>query len=460
MRAVAVTWQYLISPYGRLAELACTECMCKQGYFGPINNGGVDCQVCLANTYTSSIGMSACSLCPDESQSDTGSTQVTDCVCGRRFYMQDSLCQSCDKGKYKADPGNTQDLCVSCTEGTYSDAKNSSVCLPCTPNSQSGAFSTSASDCTCDAGFNYTCVGCAPGTYQKDTAQSGCDACPVGSNSSAQSTQKASCRCTFSFTGANGGPCTAGKFKHIEGSDTREDCHQNSNSAAGSTTQACKCMPGFEQIGDACLECPAKTFQNTTCSNPCETCAFTTQISSADFTSCVCTPGLAGPQCHQVVRTMNLQMTTEQFNQDQVVFNGVLADAYQEHVDNVSTQIIARRRHLLATIMVEATIDMGNKNVPSDADLMTSLDASDYSVQLLAIPGDDTTTSTFIGVILSNVPFGDDIPLIIMLLALCVVVLLCIRTISGASICCSCSTQHCFRKTRFGCLCVNVSSTG
>ena len=183
-----------------------TECMCKQGYFGPINNGGVDCQVCLANTYTSSIGMSACSLCPDESQSDTGSTQVTDCVCGRRFYMQDSLCQSCDKGKYKADPGNTQDLCVSCTEGTYSDAKNSSVCLPCTPNSQSGAFSTSASDCTCDAGFNYTCVGCAPGTYQKDTAQSGCDACPVGSNSSAQSTQKASCRCTFSFTGANGGP--------------------------------------------------------------------------------------------------------------------------------------------------------------------------------------------------------------------------------------------------------------
>jgi hypothetical protein len=167
-------------------------------------------------------------------------------------------------------------------------------------------------------------------------------------------------------------------------------------------------------------------------------------------------PGLVGPQCHQVVRTMNLQMTTEQFYQIQVVFNGVLADAYQVHVDNVSTQIITRRRHLLATIMVEATIDMGNKNVPSDADIMTSLDASDYSVQLLAIPGDDTTTSTFIGVLLPNVPFGDDIPLIIMLLALCVVCLfavwLCIRTISGASVCCSYSTQDCFRKIRFGCL--------
>jgi len=440
------------------------QCKCKQGYSGPSNNGGVDCQVCPPNTYTSIIGMASCSTCPDESQSDTGSTQVTDCVCGPGFYMQDSLCQSCDKGKYKAGPGNAQDLCVPCTEGTYSDAMNSIACLPCTPNSQSGASSTSASDCTCDAGFHHgsdnTCVGCAPGTYQKDTAQSDCDACPVGSDSSAQSTQKASCVCTFGFTGANGGPCdagTTGKFKPIEGSDACEDCHQHSNSAVGSTTQAaCKCMPGFEQQGDARQQCPAKTFKNTTSSNPCAACDSTTQISSADFTSCVCMPGLAGPQCHQLVRTMNLQMTTEQFNQVQVVFNGVLADAYQVHVDNVSTQIITRRRHLLATIMVEATIDMGNKNVPSNADIMTSLDASDYSVQLLAIPGDDTTTSTFIGVLLSNVPFGDDIPLIIMLLALCVVclfaVLLCIRTISGASVCCSYSTQDCFRKIRFGCL--------
>jgi len=76
--------------------------------------------------------------------------------------MQDSMCQSCDKGKYKADPGNAQNLCVSCTEGTYSDAVNSIECLPCTPNSQSGASSTSASDCSCNAGFHHgsdnTCV--------------------------------------------------------------------------------------------------------------------------------------------------------------------------------------------------------------------------------------------------------------------------------------------------------------
>jgi len=165
---------------------------------------------------------------------------------------------------------------------------------------------------------------------------------------------------------------------------------------------------------------------------------------------------LDGPQCHLVVRTMHLQMTSQQFEQEQAVFNGVLADAYLVHVDNVSTQIVARRRQLLATLMVEATIDMGDKNIPSDADPMTSLDASDYSVQLVAIPGEDTTSTTFLGVILSDVPFGDDVPLVIMLLAVCVVclfaVLLCIRKISGASICCSWSTQHCFRKTRFGCL--------
>jgi len=215
-------------------------------------------------------------------------------------------------------------------------------------------------------------------------------------------------------------------------------------------------MPGFKQQGDACQQCPAKTFKNTTSSNPCAACALTTQISSADFTSCVCRGGLAGLQCQQVVRTMNLQMTSAKFDQQQDAFNVVLAEAYQVQIDNVATQIIARRRHLLATIMVEATIDMGNKNVPSDAELMTSLDDSDYTVQLLAIPADDTTTSTFVGVNLSNVPFGDDIPLIVMLLALCVVclfaVLLCIRTISGASVCCSYSTQDCFQKIRFGCL--------
>jgi len=153
---------------------------------------------------------------------------------------------------------------------------------------------------------------------------------------------------------------------------------------------------------------------------------------------------------------MYLQMTSEEFIQQQAVFNGVLAEAYRVQIDDVSTQIIARRRHLLATITVEATIDMGNKNVPSDAELMTSLDASDYAVQLLAIAGDDSSPPTFVGVILSNVSFGDDIPLVVMLLALCVVclfaVLLCIRTISGASICCSWGTLDCFRKTRLGCL--------
>ena len=120
---------------------------------------------------------------------------------------------------------------------------------------------------------------------------------------------------------------------------------------------------------------------------------------------------------------MHLQMTSQQFEQEQAVFNGVLADAYRVHVDNVSTQIIARRRQLLATLMVEATIDMGDKNIPSDADPMTSLDASDYSVQLVAIPVENTSSSTFLGVILSDVPFGDDVPLVIMLLAVCVVCL-------------------------------------
>ena len=86
------------------------QCKCKQGYFGPSTNGGVNCQMCNANTYSSSIGMSSCSQCPDESRSETGSTHLTDCVCGPGVYMLESMCQSCNEGKFKTGPGNTADL--------------------------------------------------------------------------------------------------------------------------------------------------------------------------------------------------------------------------------------------------------------------------------------------------------------------------------------------------------------
>jgi hypothetical protein len=127
-----------------------------------------------------------CTVCPADSTSPTGSTQITSCTCNQGYTgLNGGPCTACPVGTYKQNSGSAAYVdyvagkysiltvrlaCTDCVAGTYSPtvaATSAAACLACPANANSPAGSTAAASCTCNVGFafsNNVCV-CALG-YQ------------------------------------------------------------------------------------------------------------------------------------------------------------------------------------------------------------------------------------------------------------------------------------------------------
>lgn len=207
-----------------------SQCTCLPGYYGnqlyqgvgytpcsicPVNyfcTGGNNVEVCPAGT-KAVAGSSVCvqcapneickdgavGSCPLHSNSPTGSSLVTDCVCDDGYY------------------GTAPD-CQLCTPGSYC---NSGVRTQCTASATSTPGATNWTQCYCDRGYygvaNAACTACEPGYWCWTGIRNNC---PFNSFSLTTSSYVTNCTCNPGYYGPDGGPCaqcSAGSYKAVSG---------------------------------------------------------------------------------------------------------------------------------------------------------------------------------------------------------------------------------------------------
>ena len=143
----------LTSPPGSTSSLSCSP-YCAAGSTGP--EGG-PCEWCEEGRYKSSQGSEACSSCPANTLSQTGSDELTDCRCNSGYTGSDGgPCLACTPGKHKTGLGSS--ACSDCEAGTFSNTVAANSCENCPANSNSVAGSDAAQDCACAPGFTGVCV--------------------------------------------------------------------------------------------------------------------------------------------------------------------------------------------------------------------------------------------------------------------------------------------------------------
>lgn len=172
-----------------------TACECDAGFFGP--NGG-PCEVCPANHYCE--GGTVAKDCPAFTQSNNGSSSISDCFCIPGFTAQTNgvQCQHCPANSF-------------CPGGTAQ--------VPCSKHSHSAVGSSSISACICDPGLWRGCIQLANGTqlnhggvcainYTLPCFECGADVvcinntllhCPLFSTSATGSTHPSDCICNDGY---------------------------------------------------------------------------------------------------------------------------------------------------------------------------------------------------------------------------------------------------------------------
>jgi hypothetical protein len=111
------------------------------------------CLNCGVNTYSTVVGAlasSTCIACPSNSQSVSGSTASSSCVCNLGFTgPSGGTCSACAAGKYKIVTGNAG--CTDCNAGKYSatiGANSDVICLFCPAGTYSAAGASACSEAT------------------------------------------------------------------------------------------------------------------------------------------------------------------------------------------------------------------------------------------------------------------------------------------------------------------------
>jgi hypothetical protein len=275
----------------------CTAKACNTGYTGPAGS----CVACLGGTYKNTVGSEACTSCPRNSSSPSGSSALTACQCNAGFSgANGGTCSACGAGSYKATVGSV--ACTLCGANTYSTS-NASIsatsCLACPGNSTSVAGS---SVCQCKSGYSGPdggpCEACSVGFYKTTAGAANCTRCPENAVSALASTTLASCKCDAGHSGPDGGQCTAcaaGSYKPTVGSvactlcgvntygttlgaisnTSCVGCPGNSTSVRGSDKpELCFCKAGYEQTKefDSCIECRPGFYDNITNRHECSIC--------------------------------------------------------------------------------------------------------------------------------------------------------------------------------------------
>ena len=181
---------------------------CDAGY--EFING--DCSECLKGYYKEGIGDTTCTKCPENKASlENGMTSCDYCPQGYEVTDSSSLCSECGDRFYKSDI--TAISCANCLDNQITNTSNSSVCYYCQPG-----YEVIENKCTkCNPGYfkknsdDAGCLFCAAGKYSMNYASSDCDACP----------------------------------QHSVSNDNRDGC---------------KCLQGYYNDSDVCIECDNKDF--------------------------------------------------------------------------------------------------------------------------------------------------------------------------------------------------------
>ena len=279
---------------------------------------GIGCNACPAGTYNSEPGSLACTncgagkyrttpaataeslclLCPDNTFSFSGSTQITNCSCkaGYSGAADGVACVACVAGSYKTGVGIG--TCTNCPLNQYSTtvAQVTSTCTSCPSFAQSPAGSSQATSCQCNAGYTgangQVCLGCVQGTYKPEvgpstctlcgnntfsgavaaTSSSVCTACQSNSTSLMGSTRQSDCHCLMGYLTNNLGAvnascqmCSAGSYNSQLDATTCSKCgagYKSSTPGAVSAEQCTACTANtFSTAGAAqCEICPINTF--------------------------------------------------------------------------------------------------------------------------------------------------------------------------------------------------------
>ena len=310
-----------------------TDCLCNSGYTRA--NGGfcqhcptgtykgdtgdANCTKCAAGKYSAVIASFDCDTCGYMSTSPLASTSKIDCMCNAGYSGNGNTCTACVAGTYKTSPGPS--ACIFCSENTYSvsgAATNSSVCVPCPPNSSTTSLTgnDNIDRCYCDLGYKQsinhtTCDICKPGFYDNITKRYVCSKCPAGKHSNLPGGKD---------VGACD-DCPAGKWS-TPSTPVCNICplHSNSPVKSGLITD-CTCNTGASgEDGATCQLCPSGKYKNITGSDACHDCPAGTYsidigaispvtcvacplgrethtVGSNSFASCLCSAGSWGKRC-------------------------------------------------------------------------------------------------------------------------------------------------------------------
>jgi Tyrosine-protein kinase ephrin type A/B receptor-like len=120
-----------------------TGCICNTGYEAV--SDGIECTVCVAGSYKTSVGAGHCSLCPSGTSSENGSTALDDCSCVAGYHADSNgvVCTLCEVGTFKSNNGTG--VCLECLYGQISSNRISD-CRGCPDSSR---WDTELLDCVC-----------------------------------------------------------------------------------------------------------------------------------------------------------------------------------------------------------------------------------------------------------------------------------------------------------------------
>jgi len=170
--------------------------------------GSVPCTKCQAGTYSVSFAQSSagtCSLCPNTTYSNMGSSEISQCICNLGYTGPDGQ------------------ICVACPIGTFKDVNGSGACSLCA----AGKYSVE----------------------QGKTSESTCTECGAHATSSAD---RSECVCTMGYTGPTTGPCEAcgdHHYKSLNGSSPCLLCPPRAHTNGLTAQATCMCLPQFYGSG-------------------------------------------------------------------------------------------------------------------------------------------------------------------------------------------------------------------
>ena len=153
-------------------------CICKRGY-GFVGENS-PCQLCDVGEYKAEPGNQPCSPCDlGETTANIGADNETLCICDKGYYSAaNGQCQACAAGSYAPDTGGA--ACTPCDADTYGEDpgldSEGDACTACPSHSTSSPGAQFASSCQCEAGYESSEVAGSPISWvQTQNPAQSCD---------------------------------------------------------------------------------------------------------------------------------------------------------------------------------------------------------------------------------------------------------------------------------------------